>query len=116
MNPASGCILDDHALLMIMNHAMILSHYESSQIMHHHASCIMIHHGSSCIMHDQSSPATMGSPLMAWGVVWKQGQTRNFHLGVSLLSLFTDAPPSQKRIPSDNYWPGDWAQLLGPET
>ena len=55
---------------MIMKHAsvMIMNHCESSRIMHHHASWIKIHHGSSCIMHDHSSPATMGSPLMAWGV------------------------------------------------
>ena len=78
MNPVS-CIMDDHASFMIMNHAsvMIMNHCESSMIMHHHASWIMIHHGSSCIMHDHSSPATKGSPFMAWGVVWEQGQTRN---------------------------------------
>ena len=53
-------------------------------IVHHHASWIMIHHGSSCIMHDHSSPATKGSPFMAWGVVWEQGQKRNSHLALSL--------------------------------
>ena len=82
MNPVSCCIMDDHASFMIMNHAsvMIMNHCESSMIMHHHASWIMIHHGSSCIMHDHSSPTTMGSPKMSWGVVWKQRQMRNSHI------------------------------------
>ena len=73
--------MDDHASFMIMHHAsvMIMTHCESSMIMHHHASWVMIHHGSSCIMHDHSSPTTMGSPKMSWGVVWKQRQTRNSH-------------------------------------
>ena len=100
--------MDDHASFMIINHAscMIMNHCKSSMIMHHHASWIMIHHGSSCIMHDHSSPATMGSPLMAWGVVWKQGQTRNSHMGASILSLCTDSPPIQKRIPAPVAPPG----------
>ena len=62
--------MDHHASFMIINYASVIirNHCESSMIMHHHASWIMIHHRSSCIMHDHSSPATKGSPFMAWGV------------------------------------------------
>ena len=61
--------MDDHVSFMIMNHAsvMIMNRCELSVLFRHHESCILIHHGSSCIMHDHSSPATKGSPFMAWG-------------------------------------------------
>ena len=45
------------------------------------------------IMHDQSSPATKGSPFMAWGVVWEQGQKRNSHFLFLAAEFFQTLDP-----------------------